>query len=102
MSALETTRRDLALLKGWAFVPVTWDRITPNDTILGSDGRTRHVLAVERHFETAMVSVMLGAERQCGEKRLDEPVHVLESEAGFRRAEHEGADPVRYRKRKTT
>lgn len=102
MTALETTRRDLALLEGWCFCPTTWERITPNDTIMGADGRTRHILQVERHFETAIVSAMLGAERQVGEKRLDDPVLVLQGPTGHRLEEHRGADPVRYRKRKTT
>lgn len=102
MSALETTRRDLPLLEGWCFCPTTWERIMPGDVIMGSDGRPRYVVGVERHFETAMVSAMRGAERQCGEKRLDEPVRVLQGPTGDRLAEHCGAEPVRYRKRKAT
>jgi hypothetical protein len=98
MSTVATTRRDLALIQGWVMVPVTWQQITVGDTILGNDGETRYVVSIQKHFETAIVRVAHGGATQVGEKRLDEPVHVLEDSTGHRLAEHRG-DPAVYRRK---
>lgn len=97
----ETTRRDLKVLRGFVFVPVTWQQITVGDTIIApgaGDAQTRYVVAIEKHYATALVTVMHGATRQVAEKPLDEAVHVLDDATGSRLATHEGGITVRTKK----
>jgi hypothetical protein len=98
VTAFETTRRDLQVIKGWEFVPKSWGEIAVGDVVLGADAQTRYVVAIERHWATAIVTVMHGNERQSAEKNLADAVHVLDDATGVRSSEHAGFPLSRNRK----
>jgi hypothetical protein len=99
MTGVESTRRDLALIKGYAFVPVEWQSITAADNVLSArDGMTWHVVSIEKHYATAMVRLVSGKRERVVEVGLADPVHVLDHSTGARHEDHVGGDVVRQRK----
>jgi hypothetical protein len=103
MTAFESTRRDLAMIKDLAWVPMNWSAVTAGDTVLsGKDGMSWHVVSIEKMATHAVVRLVQGKRQAVAEVDQADAVHVLEDSTGWRRAEFEGSAPVRSRKKKTS
>jgi len=101
VTTLDTTRRDLVVLRGFVYVPVTWNQVMAQDNFLAPGGMSWHVRAVEREADDVIVHAVCGALEATVRKQRDEPVHVLEPSTGARLAEHLGGTPaVRDRRTK--
>lgn len=98
MSAVESTRRDLVEIKGWSFVPVDFSRIDAGANVMGRDAKVWHVAAIVKGFDTAEVTLRLGAREQTVTVGLYDPVHVLDHCTGARASEYHGMPLVRSRK----
>jgi hypothetical protein len=98
MTAAESTRRDLALIKGYEFVPTSWSRVDQGTVVLGRDGIPWMVESIEKLYAVAIVVLVLGAKRHTVEVPLADGVHVLDHTTGPFSTEHAGFPLVRARR----
>lgn len=99
MTAAESTRRDLAVIKGWEFVPLDWDRVDEGSKLLGQGGMVWMVMEPPtKAGELARVELGLGRRRKTVEVPLHDGVHVLDHVTGPFSTEHAGAPLVRARR----
>lgn len=100
MTVFDTTRRDLAAVYDWAFIPMNWDKVTEGDTVLsGKDGMTWQVAGPpDKQHDVVTVRLQSGRREWVGDVPRYDGVHVLEDPTGWRRTEYEGGTPVRQRK----